>query len=141
MFDKFWNEVHLENINKIIDLDVSGQNVKINGLEAKLCQFLSEGMSIKLYIGDTGAFNGFLIYRVIFDCVMVVRGAYFDKEYRNRGLLRKIVQECCPRVTKVISQSYNHTGLCATDDREIISRDNGLATFITTVREGEDGSI
>lgn len=106
--------------------------VKVNGLEAKLCQFLSEGMKIKMAMIN-GRQVGFLIYKLVFDCIMVVRGAYFDEPIRKMGLLREITMASGPNVKRVISQSYNFNSEDVMNKREKVFSDEILTTWITRV--------
>lgn len=105
-FHAYWKEVHDEDLNKIVNVDLpNGSRGSVNLLDLEMKYYL-ETERCKFRIAEhNGKIVGFMIYNLVFDAVLICRAVYFTPEFRKAKLLRSIMLGVGP-VRKIYSQTH-----------------------------------
>jgi len=102
MFHDFWSEVHLKDLNQMSHT-VSGP---INEIEGQLYKYVSVDKCKVKMVFEQEKPLGFMIYHEVFDCIVAIRACYFVPEYRELGLIKKVLKSI-GNVSRVFGQTYS----------------------------------
>lgn len=108
-FDKYWKEVHGEDINEIYTYqdEATGKMISINLIEANILKYLNEDKCECFVAEHKGKIVGFNFFNLVFDCVSAVRAIYIHPDYQKRGLLRRLILcDKYPNIRRIFSMTY-----------------------------------
>lgn len=104
MIFQFYAENYHRDMGELLELTIDGKTISCLEAEAEIYRFTNDGAKILLSsIG--GTFCGFIIYHLIYDCVLVIRAMYADSEMRKTGLGGLFIGQF-PLVKKLIFSTY-----------------------------------
>jgi hypothetical protein len=101
----YFKDLKGEDLDKFIWLGhENGKPYRMNEVEAQLNKWLLHDRA-KVQVAELeDKIIGFMVYHYFFDSILVVRGIYFIPEYKNRGLLARMIFSI-GHVSRVLSQT------------------------------------
>lgn len=96
MFHEFSVETDVEDVNKQLD--------GCHYIDAKLMHYETDGAKVKM-VWDKERPVGFMVYHLIYDCVLVVRAIYIKKQYRMKSFMRTLVLSPSKDIKRVFSKT------------------------------------
>lgn len=122
-----------EDLSYTENVPVLGVNFEMLGVDIHLCWLKSQGAKIQLAM-DKGECVGFLLYHLIADCIIYVRGLYLYPEYEGNKIGVGLINSLGKPIKKIIFQTqkerlparmFSHVGA----RRQLIHEDNKLVTW------------
>ena len=86
MIDKFFLEAHNEDINVYREV----QGGLYSGIECQMVLWDQEKCSYQIAQKGNKPV-GFMVYNLIYECILIVRAIYFEPEYRLKSHLRRMI--------------------------------------------------
>lgn len=102
MFRDFWEEVHLEDLNRMSMTDKGS----INEVEGMLYKYMTAELCKVKLVFKQGKPVGFMVYHIIFDTIVAIRACYFVSKYREIGLIKEVIKSI-GNVSRVYGQTYS----------------------------------
>ena len=130
LLEKYWAELFEEDLDKFIWLG-GDRPYRINTVEVQILRWLVEDKALVKIAEVDDKIIGFMVYHYFFDSCVVVRGIYFNQEYRLRGLMSRIILSV-GHVSRVISQT-----LSKHDPKEI----KGIKKNRALIHESDDFKV
>lgn len=105
MFYDYYLEVNEEDLSREVDWTTyAGDTIRTTALEARFDYLMKHSGKVQIAIEDD-EIVGFLLYHMIFDCILVIRGMYAIPSHHNKSLGKKLIQSLDQVVTKVVFQT------------------------------------
>lgn len=102
----YWLEVHGEDLRDFLEYESGGVRKRVSKIEGKIYEYLHiHGAKIMVAEADN-RIVGFMVYHLIFECVLICLGVYFIPAYQKAARLRSIICSPSSKIKKVISQTY-----------------------------------
>ena len=146
LFRQYWDEVELEKPIDLIRFEGADGPDITNQLQAKLYTYEREGAKIRLAYHERELI-GFLIYHMIFNCIMICRAVYIKPEFRKLSVSRRLFFHD-KKVKRVYAQTYGQkepvvTGLSAEKEgrkrRRVVHEEDGMKIWEIDVVGAFDG--
>lgn len=90
LFNVYYMRVTGEDLTEMVKLNMAGQSLNTTRVEAMVMWYIAQGYEILL--AADGLLDGFAIYQIQFDCVMVVRAIYLRPDLRGQGLMKQMFE-------------------------------------------------
>ena len=100
-FKRYWQVINPDFVDSVIDV---GEGLKLERREAILLQYWTAGFDAQVVRKDN-EIVGFLIYQVVFDAVLLVKGLFVEPVHLGRGLAKGLIDSLNRPIRRVIFQT------------------------------------
>jgi hypothetical protein len=104
LFWEYWLIVNGEDLSTMRDIDLGDVVVTMLDAESKIYQLRSEGMQFQM-ASVGGKYVGFLMYRLAYNVIMAIDGAFVLPEYEDRNIAKNLVDSVSDKIVELFFQT------------------------------------